>query len=380
VWNDQRASRLLESFLIDIPVPVVYLARNTEGTFEVIDGLQRLTSAFRFFDGEYALSGLEILTGLNGKYFKDLDTQYQNKLSDVTLRAFELAPSTPKDLMFTIFERLNTGGTALNEMEIRNCLYRGSLNRQIRELSTLPEFRECINQKNIDRRMQDRALVLRFLGFYERHYSKATHGLKRFLNEFCDLYRDAKDEKLREFERAFHKAMKASFTIFGNTGFRLRQQQDSRGHGEWARKINAAVFQVVAVSFTEYDLGQLTRGADTVLEEYLDLLASDPKWVDAVTKSTGSINNITYAFETWDKRLENVLSGLDRNDRKRSFSRQLKEEMFRQSSTCVLCNQDIKLINDAAMDHDEHYWRGGRTVPENARLVHRLCNQKRSRV
>src|SRR5689334_25284408 len=62
VWNDQRASRLLESFLIDIPVPVVYLVRNTEGTFEVIDGLQRLTSAFRFFNGEYALSGLEILT------------------------------------------------------------------------------------------------------------------------------------------------------------------------------------------------------------------------------------------------------------------------------------------------------------------------------
>src|SRR2546427_731262 len=131
VWANQRASRLVESFLIDIPVPVVYLAENKQGNYEVIDGLQRLTSSFRFLEGEYALSGLEILKDLNGKYFKDLDVRFQNKLWDVTVRAVELAPSTPKDLMFTIFERLNTWGTALNEMEIRNCLYRGSLNRSI---------------------------------------------------------------------------------------------------------------------------------------------------------------------------------------------------------------------------------------------------------
>jgi hypothetical protein len=316
---------------------------------------------------------------LNGKYFKDLDARFQRKLWDVTLRAFELAPSTPKDLMFTIFERLNTGGTALNEMEIRNCLYRGSLNRLIRDLAELPEFVHCIKQENISRRMHDRLLVLRFFAFYEKTYLKATRGLKRFLNEFFETYREARDEKLNEFEQAFRKSMKASLTVFGDNGFRLRQR-DRRGQGECTQRVNAAIFQVVAVSFTKYDSGQLTRAADAILEEYLDLLATDPAWIDAVTKSTGDGDRIGYAFETWFDRLKEVLSGFDKSDRKRSFSRELKEELFQQSSACALCGQDIKLLNDAAMDHDVHYWRGGKTVPDNARLVHRLCNQKRPKI
>ena len=358
VWANQRASRLVESFLIDIPVPVVYLAENKHGNYEVIDGLQRLTSSFRFFEGEYALSGLEILKDLNGKYFKDLDVRFQNKLWNVTLRAVELAPSTPKDLMFTIFERLNTWGTALNEMEIRNCLYRGSLNRSIGQLSSLPEFIQCISQKNISRRMDDRCLVLRFLAFYERTYLKATRGLKRFLNEFLEVYREAKDEKLKEFEQAFRKSMRASLTVFGKNGFRLRQQ-DKRGQVEWAPRPNAAIFQVIAVSFTQYEPSQITRAADAVLEEYLDVLATDPSWVDSVTKSTGDADRIGYAFQTWFERLDKVLSGFNTNDRKRSFSHELKEGMFQQSSTCAICGQNIKLLNDAAMDHDLHYWRAG---------------------
>jgi len=358
VWANQRASRLVESFLIDIPVPVVYLAENKQGNYEVIDGLQRLTSSFRFFEGEYALSGLEILKDLNGKYFKDLDVRFQNKLWNVTLRAVELAPSTPKDLMFTIFERLNTWGTALNEMEIRNCLYRGSLNRSIGQLSSLPEFIQCISQENISRRMDDRCLILRFLAFYERTYLKATRGLKRFLNEFLEVYREAKDEKLKEFEQAFRKSMRASLTVFGKNGFRLRQQ-DKRGQGEWAHRPNAAIFQVIAVSFTKYEASQITRAADAVFEEYLDVLATDPSWVDSVTKSTGDSDRIGYAFETWFERLDRVLSGFNTNGRKQSFSRELKEEMFQQRSTCTICGQNIKLLNDAAMDHDLHYWRAG---------------------
>ena len=358
VWANQRASRLVESFLIDIPVPVVYLAENKHGNYEVIDGLQRLTSSFRFFEGEYALSGLEILKDLNGKYFKDLDVRFQNKLWDVTVRAVELAPSTPKDLMFTIFERLNTWGTALNEMEIRNCLYRGSLNRSIGQLSSLPEFIQCISQENISRRMDDRCLILRFLAFYERTYLKATRGLKRFLNEFLEVYREAKDEKLKEFEQAFRKSMRASLTVFGKNGFRLRQQ-DKRGQVEWAPRPNAAIFQVIAVSFTQYEPSQITRAADAVLEEYLDVLATDPSWVDSVTKSTGDADRIGYAFQTWFERLDKVLSGFNTNDRKQSFSRELKEEMFRQSSTCAICGQNIKLLNDAATDHALHYWRAG---------------------
>jgi hypothetical protein len=376
VWAAKAASRLIESFLIDLPVPVIYLARNAEGTYEVIDGLQRLTSVFDFFGGELKLTGLEIRRELNGMSFKDLDRSLQNKLRDVTIRTFELAPNTSKDLMFVIFERLNSGGTALNDMEIRNCLYRGSLNRLIKVLATTEDFKLCVNQANIEKRMTDRLLVLRFLAFYERTYLKATKGLKKFLNDFLDSYRNPQESKLQEFEREFKKAMRSSLTVFGDYGFRLRKSESKRA-SEWTPRVNAAVFQVIAVSFSKYDANHITRQADAIFEEYLDLVTNDVKWVDAVSKSTGDPERIAYAFDTWNKRLDAVMRASEPNDSTRCFTLTLKREMFAQNPVCAICNQQIRLVNDAALDHEQHYWRGGRTVPENARLTHRLCNAAR---
>ena len=222
MWDKRRASRLIESFLINLPVPVIYLAQNIEGNYEVIDGLQRLTSVFDFFANKYELRGLEIKKDLNGYEFQELSNILQRILKNSTLRTFELSRETPKDLMFLIFERLNTGGISLNEMEIRNCLYRGKMNDLIKELAQFKEFKLCVNQKNIHRRMKDRALILRFLAFYQMTYTKARRGLKAFFNEFCETYKDPTERKLDEFHNQFKKAIKAAFSIFGTNGFRLR--------------------------------------------------------------------------------------------------------------------------------------------------------------
>ena len=130
VWDSSRASKLIESFLLDIPVPVVYFSKTSSGKYEVIDGLQRLTSVFNFFDNKYKLQKLDIFKQHNGKHFKDLPIEVQNKLEDSILRSFELLDSQG-DIHFIVFERLNTGGVKLNDMEIRNCLYRGPLNSLI---------------------------------------------------------------------------------------------------------------------------------------------------------------------------------------------------------------------------------------------------------
>lgn len=380
VWENRRASKLIESILIDVPIPVIYLAKNEEGRYEVIDGLQRLTSVFRFFDNEFPLSGLEIVRDLNRKHYRDLPTKHQNKLNDYTLRTFELAEQTPKDLMFLIFERLNTGGVALNDMEIRNSLFRGSLNQLIKKLATDENFVTALSQRRLSRRMQDRALVLRFLAFYERTHLKLRSGLKRFLNEFLEAYRNPSAQKLKEYEDQFQKAMKASVTIFGEDAFRLRREWRSgvAVTGEWATRPNAAIFQVISTSFTRYDLGQLTRSADAIYEEYLDLVTADETWRDYVRRATGETGRIEYVFNTWTERLKKAVSGAEPNDTRRLFSRELKRELFDQSKTCAICNQEIKLLNDAVLDHDRHYWRGGKTVPENARLAHRQCNAERA--
>lgn len=377
VWDKKRASKLIESFLISLPVPVVYLAVNKEGKYEVIDGLQRLTSVFRYFNDEIALTGLEMLGELNGKKFSQLPQQHQDKLEASILRTFEISQSTPKDLMFIIFERLNTGGVTLNEMEIRNCLYRGTLNDLIKEISQNDNFKMAIGQKVADRRMSDRSLVLRFLAFYRMTYKGAKKGLKSFFNEFFEDYRNPTPSQLKNFREAFIASQKAAYTIFGDKAYRLRRNH-AKGGGEWAPKANAAVFQVLSVSFTDFDLGQLTRSADHIYEAYIDLISTDSRWIECVSAATGDYSRIEYAVTTWQERLKLCLVGTKANDKRRLFSRSLKEEMFEADPTCALCNQRIVSISDMALDHNIHYWRGGLTVPNNARATHRQCNLERS--
>lgn len=379
VWDRTRASKLIESFLLDIPVPVVYLSKTTDGKYEVIDGLQRLTSVFEYFDNQYPLQRLDVRRDLVGMRFQDLPQPDQRKLEDATLRSFELTHGS-RDIQFIVFERLNTGGVKLNDMEIRNCLFRGTVNTLVKELADNPEFKTAVGQSGLSKRMQDRALILRFLAFHERTYHKCQHGLKGFLNEFLDTYRNAKSEKIEEYRKVFIHAMKACVTVFGQSGFRLKNEKvrpSSKSGGEWATRLNMAIFPVVATSFIQYDLGRITRAADAIYEEYLDLIGTDNQWVDRVRRASFEVARLQYTFSIWYARLEQVLSPFEPNDTQRIFSRKLKEEMFKTDPTCSLCNQRVALMDDAVLDHDKQYWRGGKTVPDNAKLAHRLCNLKK---
>ena len=298
VWDDKRASRLIESFLIDLPVPAIYLAQNDNQEFEVIDGLQRLTSVFRFLDGELKLTGLEARADLNGCYFNDLEKGLRKKLRNSALRAIELYQPPDGNLKYVMFQRLNTGGVALNDMEIRNCVYRGKLNDLIKELAQNQDFKDCVNQTNLGRRMRDRRLVLGFLAFYEKTYTKATKGLKAFFNEFCKIYRNPNEEKLKEFSDKFEAAMKVARTIFGESAFRSTPK---------SRSVNVSIFQVICVSLTAYNQKALIHAAADIREAYRDLMKNDSHWVNCVSTSTGTWNRISYTFETWNERLEQVM-------------------------------------------------------------------------
>ena len=179
-------------------------------------------------------------------------------------------------------------------------------------------------------------------------------------------------------EYSYDKAIKSVITVFGNNAFRLRKI-DENGNGQWVKRVNASVFQVLSVSLSSYDRSQVTQKADAIFEEYLDLISTDRRWFDSVSKNTGNVNEIKYAFKTWIERLEKIMKLSIPLDKERIFSKVLKDELYKQEKQCAICQQEIKTINDAALDHEEHYWRSGKTIPSNARLVHRICNQKRSR-
>jgi hypothetical protein len=343
VWNNRQASKLIESFLLNIPVPVVYLAKTVDDEYEVIDGLQRLTSVFKFLDNKFKLVGLDLLTDLNGHDFKKLDKSLQRKLRNSTLRSFELSSGTNTDIHFIVFERLNTGGTKLNDMEIRNCLFRGALNSLIKELAENNNFMLSVSQGSLSKRMNDRALILRFLSFYERTHKKCKQGLKKFLNEFFETYRNPTDQKLDEYRAVFDHCMKSTVSIFGDKAFRLKVASSikSKTVGEWASRPNAAIFQVIATSFSDYDLGSITRNSDRIYEEYIDLITTDEAWVDNVRRATGETSRLSYVFETWQRRLKEVMSTAEENDAQRAFSRNLKRELFGQASTCINRSESI---------------------------------------
>ena len=127
-------SRLIESFLLEIPVPPLYFGKMPGGRLEVIDGQQRLTALIKFVRNEYCLKRLQSLPSLNGLFFKKLSDEHQAKLSDAPIRSIVIDAGKNQNLRYEIFERLNRGSMGLNEQELRNCVYRGQFCDLLAEL------------------------------------------------------------------------------------------------------------------------------------------------------------------------------------------------------------------------------------------------------
>ena len=181
VWDRKKASRLVESVLLSVPLPIVYLSEEPDGKEYVIDGQQRLTSLFSFIDGkfpsneEFRLSGLNPYRELNKLSFKEIPEQLQDKISHYSIRTVTLLKQSSSDLKFEIFERLNTGSEPLNDQELRNCVYRGPYNRLLKEMAADQDFRDLLALKGADKRMKDAELVLRFSAFFHETYLSTNH-------------------------------------------------------------------------------------------------------------------------------------------------------------------------------------------------------------
>ena len=159
VATDLIASRLIESILLDVPIPVVYFAEEQDGKYSVIDGQQRLTSFLSYLEGQFPdnrafkLSGLNVLPELNRKLFVDLDSELQKKIKNTTIHSIIIKKESNPDIKFEIFERLNTGSTKLNEDEIRNTVYRGSYIDLLTDLSENSLFHSLVKKDNFKKRM-----------------------------------------------------------------------------------------------------------------------------------------------------------------------------------------------------------------------------------
>jgi hypothetical protein len=385
VWDKKKASRLIESAILDIPLPVIYISEDIDSAEYVIDGQQRLTSFFAYIDGkfpdgsDFKLTGLDVFTDLNKKLFSELDEKLQDKIKYCTLRTITFKKNSDHNLKFEIFERLNTGSVSLNDQELRNCIYRGPYNSLLKTLAEDADFRYILGLKGADKRMRDVELVLRFAAFYHNTYLKYKRPMRSFFNEDMERFKNISASDEKALKTAFKNSVTIVKSLLDKNAFkRFRIGNEDNPDGYWEpKRFNASLYDVLMYSFADLDKTVVHRHLDEIREAWIDLMTNNEQFIEAIEIGTSDDRRVHTRFDLWRQRLKSII-GSDKKEA-RCFSMQLKQQMYKIDPTCSICGQCINGLDDAAIDHITQYWTGGRTIPENARLTHRYCNWSRSR-
>lgn len=196
IWDDVRQSQLIESIFLGIPVPNLFMATNPDSTWEVIDGLQRLTTVVNFLGDQelirrtnlkgrkLRLNGLEKVSSMNGYFFEDLPRSVQLTFLTRPVRVTVLNDKSDLTVRYDLFERLNTGGVVLHPQEIRNCVYLGEFKDFIVECSRNTNFNSCVKMtENAERTGSKEELVLKYFAYFEDR-QLFVHSVKEFLNDY----------------------------------------------------------------------------------------------------------------------------------------------------------------------------------------------------
>jgi len=378
VFDDAKASRLVESVLMGVPIPVVYLAEEDDYSQSVIDGQQRLTALFRFLDGAFRLGGLNVFSELGGLQFAALQQDLKNRFREGSLRCIIIKRESDPDIRFEIFERLNTGSVNLNPMELRNCIYRGRYNALLKALAEDADYLKVWGRKAPDKRMRDREAIVRFFALCH-NLPTYQPPMKRFLNREMEQYRELTEQTASEMGQLFRKCVQCTLTVFGEHAFkRYYPGTPDDPNGRWEpKRMNMALYDAVMVGFAPYDRNQVTGRADAVRDALIELMVEDAVFVDAINLSTSGKEQMQTRMQKWTGKLLEVLGAPQSHPR--LFPRELKRQLFDTNPVCEICRQTIQLPDDAHVDHIEQWQHGGQTVPENARLTHRHCNVARRR-
>lgn len=385
VWDTTRASRLVESALLGIPIPTAYISQEMDNRDYVIDGQQRLTSFFSFIDGElpdgptFKLTGLKVFNELNGLKYRELPDQLQDAIRYFKLRTITFQKDSDPNLKFEIFERLNSGSVSLNDQELRNCIYRGAFNELLRELSVDNDFKYLLGFRKPDKRMKDVELVLRFSAFFHATYLNYKPPMKAFLNAEARKYQHIGEDDAEQLRVAFKNACQILRSMFGGNSFkRFYKGTDGDRSGYWEpKRFNASLYDILMYTFAREDKNVIYQNLDSIREALIHLMTENEEFIDSIELSTSSLQAVTKRFDLWRFALQDIV-GVGRKE-PRCFSAQLKKSLFDRNCTCAICDQAIQEIDDAAVDHIKQYWTGGKTIPENARLTHRYCNWARPR-
>jgi Protein of unknown function DUF262/HNH endonuclease len=377
VWKlrPELPSRLIESLLLEIPIPPIYFGKIPGGRLEVIDGQQRLTTLISFINNEFELKRLEAMGSLNGKKFCNLSEEQQAKIFDAAIRSVVIDSGNNADLRYEIFERLNRGSMALNEQELRNCVYRGPFNDLLAELEKYSYWRKIRGTPSPDPRFVEREIILRVFAFINRFQFYAGN-LKRFLNEYMKSYAPNDSEQIQEQAEIFRQTAQNIYSVFGAHSARLYSVDEKSNKGSWDAKFSVAALDIQVSALVGKNNSKVQACAEQLRELYLFLLLTDPMLRTAIETHTGGTTQTKYRWTVYKNAAEQIVDGQILEPR--FFDLTFRQKLFKQSPICKICGNQIHSFEDSTVDHIHPHSKGGKTVEENGQLAHRTCNARKN--
>ena len=322
VWTVRTASKLIESLILNIPIPTMFFHETQTGKLEVVDGKQRLTSIWSFIQGEFPdgspfkLTGLEVYEDLNGKTFTDLHERFQETILDYPLNVHTISRSSQPDFVFEVFERLNMGATQLNEQELRNCIYQGMYTDLLEDLVNDEHLLKIYRSKTPHLRMRDRELVLRFFAMLRTTPEGFFIPIKSWLNEEMRENKDMTPQDAGEMHAQFSSTIKLAYEIFGDCAFRptspsgkgkVVTEEDVNGlfYREFftAGEVNVALWDTCMYSLARVNVEKALEHKSAILAAWINL--NNSAQFSKLTVSTPRA--VVSRQELWQAELDKIL-------------------------------------------------------------------------
>jgi Protein of unknown function DUF262 len=322
VWDVPKRSLFIESLLLNIPIPPIFLFEHALSRYEVMDGQQRLSSVADFYENGFALKGLEKWSELNGLRYRDLPETLQRGLDRRRISANVLLAESTKKKEFTrsdirklVFERLNTGGQTLNAQELRNCLYAGEFNDLLTRLAgnelfteiwEIPSYAENVDKHGVAaavlrdnslyKRMLDCQIALRF--FALRDSAAIKGSVRTMLDDCMEKNQNITREEANEFEALYLEMLGLAHQIFGKHVFRIKNPK-----GKWELSIPLYDGIMVALFRLRKLKEQLVREKVSVAQR-VEKLIEDPKAYEVIVGRPNTAQAIRDRLTSLTKAME----------------------------------------------------------------------------
>lgn len=299
IWPEDKQSKLIESVIMRIPLPVFYLAEDEEGRSIVVDGLQRL-STFKSFLGDGLKLRLPDRPELNGKRFSDLSSKLQNRIEDCNLTLYGIDSKVPERARLDIFERVN-GGVPLTRQQMRNSLFMGPATQFLKRESKTDIFKEATGGSLSSKTMRDREFVNRFCAFHIMGFEDYRGDMDNFLAESLRVMNKFLPEELSNLSKDFRRGLENNFRLFKRHAFRKYTVGESR-----RSVLNASIWDVMSTGLSRYPTSVVDRHSNRFVHRVSQLLANED-FIAAITYSTNQTRRVQSRFNMAEAVFKEVL-------------------------------------------------------------------------